>query len=85
MFCSRNQLRTCQKVDKDFSKQTWTSRIIQTLKINCLIVEVEEFKFDLRRDVAPFFSMSIRGNANHLGKCKIGFPISFVQIFEMFL
>ena len=32
MFCSRNQLRTCQKVDKDFSKQTWTSRIIQTLK-----------------------------------------------------
>ena len=30
-------VRTCQKVDEDFSKQMWTSRIIQTLsKKNCL-------------------------------------------------
>ena len=26
------QQRTCQKVDEDFSKQMWTSRIIQTLE-----------------------------------------------------
>ena len=25
------QQRTCQKVDEDFSKQMWSSRIIQTL------------------------------------------------------
>ena len=27
------QQRTCQKVDKDFSKQMWSSRIIQTLQL----------------------------------------------------
>ena len=27
------QQRTCQKVDEDFSKQMWSSRIIQTLPL----------------------------------------------------
>ena len=30
------QQRTCQKVDEDFSKQMWTSRIIQTFFKKCL-------------------------------------------------
>ena len=37
--CSvRAQQRTCQKVDEDFLKQMWTSRIIQTLNwlMGCL-------------------------------------------------
>ena len=33
------QKRTCQKVNEDFSKQMWTSRIIQTL-----IVQLQAFK-----------------------------------------
>ena len=27
------QQRTCQKIDEDFSKQMWSSRIIQTLTL----------------------------------------------------
>jgi hypothetical protein len=34
------------------------------------MVEVEEFKLDFRRDMAPFFSMSIRGNAIQVKNAK---------------
>ena len=39
-------------------------------KKNRQIVEVKEFKLDLRRDVAPFFSMSIRGNTIQFKNAK---------------
>ena len=33
VFCARNSVCTCQKVGEDFSKQMWSSRILQTLLI----------------------------------------------------
>ena len=34
------QQRTCQKVEEDFSKQMWSSRIIQTLKNSMSKIEI---------------------------------------------
>ena len=65
------QQHTCQKVDKDFSKQMWTSHIIQTLPMHISTEKNPSFTRAYRKmihvPVCSFLGMMVLLLESHFG------------------